>query len=74
MAFRSIRRTIPASPVNKSFQIAEAPQTLVAPGQISCFAWEGAYIEPNDQSAESMTNTQPNPELERFIASLMYGE
>ncbi|WP_272910875.1 hypothetical protein [Arthrobacter sp. FW306-05-C] len=42
---------------------------------MSSFAWEGAYIEPNDQSAESMDPvTQPNPELERFIASLMYGE
>ncbi len=75
MAFRSKRRAIPASPVDQSFRTAETRRALVAPGQISSFAWEGAYIEPSDQSAESMARgTQPNPELERFIASVMYGE
>jgi hypothetical protein len=75
MTFRSKRRVIPASTADQSFQTAEARQALVAPGQISAFAWEGVYIEPSDESAESMARgTQPNPEFERFLAGLMYGE
>ncbi|MDQ1060394.1 hypothetical protein QFZ23_004295 [Arthrobacter globiformis] len=75
MTFRSKRRAIPASTADQSFQTAETRQALVAPGQISAFAWEGVYIEPSDESAESMARgTQPNPEFERFLAGLMYGE
>ena len=40
---------------------------------MTCSPWEGLYF-PTAESESSEGATVPNPELERFLASLMFGE
>jgi hypothetical protein len=45
------------------------------PGQISAAPWEGLYLEPSEDSVDSTASGhRPNPEFERFLIALMYGE
>ncbi|MFJ4029349.1 hypothetical protein ACIPWF_18395 [Paenarthrobacter sp. NPDC089989] len=74
MTFRSRRRDFSAVTADHSFDTA-ARRFHTKPGEISASPWEGLYIEPGDETAEAVARTaQPNPELERFLAGLMYGE
>jgi hypothetical protein len=44
-------------------------------GQISASPWEGLYLERSEDSVDSTASGhRPNPELERFLVALMYGE
>jgi hypothetical protein len=44
-------------------------------GQISAAPWEGLYLEPSEDPVDSTASGhRPNPELERFLIALMYGE
>jgi hypothetical protein len=46
-----------------------------ASGQISAAPWEGLYLEPSEDSVDSTASRhRPNPDLERFLIALMYGE
>jgi hypothetical protein len=46
-----------------------------ASGQISAAPWEGLYLEPPEDSVDSTASRhRPNPDLERFLIALMYGE
>jgi hypothetical protein len=43
--------------------------------QISAAPWEGLYLEPSEGPVDSTASGhRPNPELERFLTALMYGE
>ncbi|MFJ4286879.1 hypothetical protein ACIPY0_14665 [Paenarthrobacter nicotinovorans] len=71
---RSKRRAIPAPTADQGLAQTDGLQGTT-PGQFSTSPWEGLYIEPSKESAESMIRgKQPNPELEQFLAGLMYGE
>ena len=75
MTFRSKRRAALVPATDQSSEIAEFGQALATPGQISASPWEGLYVEPGDESAEPVDHDRRlNLEVERFLATLMYGE
>jgi hypothetical protein len=41
---------------------------------ITCTPWEGLYLEVNEANSVVADSLRPNPDLERFLGSLMYGE
>ena len=54
-------------------QRSAAPASCEAPDGMTCSPWEGLYF-PTAESESSEGATVANPELERFLASLMFGE
>ena len=54
-------------------QRSAAPATCEAPSGMTCSPWEGLYF-PTGESETREEATVPNPELERFLSSLMFGE
>jgi hypothetical protein len=54
-------------------QYSAAPASCEPPGGMTCSPWEGLYFA-TAESESSDEATVPNPELERFLASLMFGE
>ncbi|MDQ1594378.1 MAG: hypothetical protein QOH40_934 [Arthrobacter pascens] len=49
------------------------PSAHEAPGGLTCSPWEGLYLHTGESESSEEANL-PNPELERFLSSLMFGE
>jgi hypothetical protein len=60
------------SPSESAWRQAE-PSSRMSPSEMTCTPWEGLYI-PSAGADSSLEETIPNPELERFLMSLMSGE
>ncbi|WP_461175137.1 hypothetical protein M1D93_20635 (plasmid) [Arthrobacter sp. Z1-9] len=50
-----------------------APAAPAATGGLTCAPWEGLYLE-TAEAHDFQESPVPNPELERFLYTLMYGE
>jgi hypothetical protein len=51
------------------------PQSHIPSEPLTCAPWEGLYMEPTETSEPSAEAAFPTAaELDRFLASLMYGE
>lgn len=58
---------------SESVWLPAEPSTHLPPADMTCMPWEGLYLS-TAEADNSHEETIPNPELERFLLSLMSGE